>query len=164
MRRTCIPWAVAAGAAVLLAFGAALAPAQEDPARKGWGREDPYNKLYNPREIEKFKARVVRVFETVPMPGMSPATALEVREGNQTLVVHLCPVWFASPGQVGVRPGDAVSIRGAWAEIGGKDVFLAAKVKKGDTYEFKARLTRDGTPLWTLTPEELARERAKSDD
>ncbi len=162
MRGKRFPWAVAAGAAVVLAFGAALA--QEDPARRGWGREDPYNRLYNPKEIEKFKAQVVRVFETVPLPGMSPATALEVREGNQTVIVHLCPTWFASPGQVGVRPGDTVSIRGAWAEIGGKDVFLAAKVKKGDAYEFKARLTRDGTPLWTLSPEELARERQKSEN
>lgn len=143
---------------------AGLSLAQADPARKGWGPDDPYPKLYNPKETERFKARVVRVFETPPLPGMSPVTALEVREGDKTILVHLCPSWFASPSQVGFRPGDMVTIRGAWAEIQGKDVFLAAKVKKGDTYEFKARLTRDGTPLWTLSPEELARERAKPED
>jgi hypothetical protein len=36
---------------------------------------------------------------------------------------------------------------------------MASKVKKGDHYEFKVRLTKDGTPFWTMSPEELARER-----
>jgi hypothetical protein len=34
---------------------------------------------------------------------------------------------------------------------------MASKVKKGDSYEFKVRLTKDGTPFWTMSPEELAR-------
>ncbi len=157
-------WIFAPLAALLFLAGTSSLLAQGDPSRKGWGLEDPYQKLYNPKEIEKFKARVVRVFETVPLPGMSPATALEVREGDKAVLVHLCPSWFASPAQVGFRPGDIVTLRGAWAEIQGRDVFIAAKVKKGDTYEFKARLTRDGTPLWTLSAEELARERAKPED
>jgi len=43
-------------------------------------------------------------------------------------------------------------------------VFLASKVKKGESYEFKGRLTMDGTPFWTMTPEQLAKERAQKDD
>jgi len=100
----------------------------------------------------------------VPMPGMSPATAMEVREGNSTIVVHLCPTWFAKPAEIGVKPGDAVTLRGSWAEIDGKDVFLASKLKKGESQEFKVRLTKDGTPFWTMTPEQLAKERASKDD
>jgi hypothetical protein len=138
--------------------------AADTPDRKGWGAGDPYNRLYNPKELEKLKAKVVRLTEVTPMPGMSPAVALEVREGNQTIMVHLCPSWFAKASETGLKPGDDVVIRGSWAEIGGKDVFLAAKVKKGDVQEFKVRLTRDGTPFWTMTPEELARERAVKDD
>jgi hypothetical protein len=136
-----------------------------DPAeRKGWGIDDPYNKLFNFKEIEKIKVKVVRLMEVVPMPGMSPATALEVSEGSNTFLVHLCPVWFATPADVGVRPGDKVTLKGSWAEINGKDVFLASKVKKGESQEFKVRLTKDGTPFWTMTPEQLARERASKED
>jgi hypothetical protein len=148
--------------AVLICCGAAWAAGDAD--KKGWGVGDPYNRLYNPKEMEKLKARVVKLSETAPMPGMSPVVALEVREGNQTVTVHLCPTWFAKPAETGLKPGDDVVIRGSWAEINGKDVFLASKVKKGESQEFKVRLTKDGTPFWTMTPEQLARERAAKDD
>ena len=39
---------------------------------------------------------------------------------------------------------------------------MASKVKKGDYFEFKVRLTNDGTPFWTMSPEDLKRERAES--
>jgi hypothetical protein len=78
--------------------------------------------------------------------------------------VHLCPTWFAKPEDVGVKPGDRVTVKGCWAEINGKDVFMASKVKKGDIFEFKVRLTQDGTPFWTMTPEQLAKERASAED
>ncbi len=145
---------------VLICCGVAFA----DSDKKGWGAEDPYNRLYNSKEIEKIKAKVVRLTETAPMPGMSPVIVLEVREGNDTVTVHLCPSWFAKPSETGLKPGDDVTIRGSWAEINGKDVFLAAKVKKGESQEFKVRLTRDGTPFWTMSPEQLARERAAKDE
>ena len=148
--------------AILICSGSAWAADAAD--MKGWGVGDPYNRLYNPKELEKLKARVVKLAETVPMPGMSPAVVLEVREGSQTVTVHLCPSWFAKPSETGLKPGDDVVIRGSWAEINGKDVFLASKVKKGESQEFKVRLTKDGTPFWTMTPEQLARERSAKDD
>jgi hypothetical protein len=95
---------------------------------------------------------------------MSPGVALEVREGSETIMVHLCPVGYAKPSEIGIKPGDKVSIRGCWAEVGGKDVFMAAKVKKGETFEFKVRLSKDGTPFWTMTPEQLAKELQSKDD
>jgi len=38
---------------------------------------------------------------------------------------------------------------------------MASKVKRGNDFEFKVRLTKDGTPFWTMTPEQLARERTR---
>lgn len=151
-------------ALMIALFGVTLAFAADPAEKKGWGVNDPYGRLYNPKELEKIKAKVVKVMEVVPMAGMSPATAMEVREGNSTILVHLCPAWFAKPADLGVKPGDAVTIRGAWAEIDKKDVFLASKVKKGESHEVKFRLTRDGTPFWTMTPEQLAKEKEQKDD
>jgi len=39
---------------------------------------------------------------------------------------------------------------------------MASKIKKSDsdTFEFKVRLTKNGLPFWTMTPEQLAKERA----
>jgi len=149
--------------AVFALFGS-FAWAADSADKKGWGITDPYNKLYNPKEMEKLKVKVIKVIEVVPMPGMSPATALEVREGSSTVIVHLCPVWFAKPADIGVKPGDSITLKGCWAEIGGKDVFMASKVKKGESQELKLRLSKDGTPFWTMTPEQLAKERANKDD
>jgi hypothetical protein len=39
---------------------------------------------------------------------------------------------------------------------------MASKIKKGEDFEFKVRLTKDGSPFWTMSPEELERERAQS--
>jgi hypothetical protein len=148
--------------AVLISFNSAGAADAKD--LKGWGLDDPYHTRYKSKESERLKATVVKVLEVVPLPGMSPGVALEVREGSETIVVHLCPVGYAKPSEIGIKPGDKVTIRGCWAEVGGKDVFMAAKVKKGDTFEFKVRLSKDGTPFWTMTPEQLAKEQQNKDD
>jgi len=146
----------------LMTTGVTYLNAAEKSEMQGWGINDPYNKHYDVAEFEKFRADVVKLTEVVPMPGMSPATVLIVREGIEKIEVHVCPTWFAKPKEIGVKKGDRVKIKGVWAEINGKDVFMASKVKKSnsDTFEFKVRLTKDGTPFWTMTKEQLAFERA----
>lgn len=63
---------------------------------------------------------------------------------------------LSNPGTV---HGDDKRDMGGW-EIDGKVVFMASKIKKGTDWEFKVRLTKDGTPFWTMSPEQLAKERA----
>ena len=132
----------------------------------GWEAGSEYNQLYDAAELDSFKALVVRVKEIIPMPGMTPGVALEVREGKkgdgELVLVHLCPIWFAGPKNIGFKKGEQVKLKGVWAEIDGKDVFLASKVKKGEYFELKVRLTKNGKPFWTMTPEELTNERASS--
>ena len=124
----------------------------------GWEKDSPYNKLYDPRELDSFKGYVKKIFTVVPMTGMAPATALLVEEGEDNVnLVHVCPEWFAGPQDIGIRRGDRVNVKGVWAEIDGEFVFMASKVKKGDYFEFKVRVTSDGTPFWTMTPEEQAK-------
>ncbi len=142
-----------------LAVGVSYVHAEEKPDMQGWGIDDPYNKLYDVREFEKIRASVVRVKEVVPMPGMSKATALDVREGDDVFEVHLCPTWYRKPGEIRLKKNERIKLRGAWAEINGKDVFMASKIKKDPDIEIiKVRLTKDGTPFWTMTPERLAAE------
>lgn len=144
-------------------FFVAQAIAQGSPDdMKGWEIGSPYNKHYKVSELDNFRATVVDVIEVIPMEGMSPATAITVKESDDDapILVHICPAWFAGKESVGLKRGDRLKIRGVWAEIEGRDVFMAAKIKKGDYYEFKVRLTRDGKPFWTMSQEELARERS----
>jgi len=128
----------------------------------GWGLDSAYNAKYDAIDLDSFKARVVKITEVVPMPGMAPGVALHVRErgDDEIIVVHVCPSWYMDPGSIGLNRGDLVKIRGVWTEIDGRDVFMASKIKKGEYFVLKVRLTKDGKPFWTMSPEELARERA----
>jgi hypothetical protein len=135
--------------------------AAEKKNMQGWEKDSPYNKLYDPNEMDKIKGVVVKITEVTPLPGMSPAVALLIREAEEEeTLVHLCPTWYRKPNAVGIRRGDEVKVKGVWAEVNGEFVFMASKVKKGDYFEFKVRLTKDGTPFWTMSPEELAKETA----
>ena len=82
----------------------------------GWGKDSPYNQLYDSFEIDSFKGLVVKTVKVIPLPGMSPGVALTVRErGNENVMVHLGPKWFI--GKVGIRKGDRIKVKGVWAEI-----------------------------------------------
>ena len=142
-----------------LVIGISWVQAEEQRDMQGWGIDDPYNKLYDVREFEKIRAWVIRVKEIVPMPGMSPATALDVREGSDVFEVHLCPTWYRKPSEIRLKKNARIKLKGVWAEIDGKDVFLASKIKKDPDIDIiKVRLTKDGTPFWTMTPQQLAKE------
>lgn len=127
----------------------------------GWEKGSEYNKLYNPKDKDRLKGVVKKFVTVTPLPGMAPGTALVLDEGGgEETLVHLCPESFASAKETGLKKGSKVKIRGCWAEIGDDFVFLASKIKKGDHFEFKVRLTSDGTPFWTMSPEQLAKERS----
>jgi hypothetical protein len=149
-----VPWVVGG----LLALAAPFAGA--DDTMKGWEKASPYNRHYNADELDRIRVEIVDITEMVPMPGMAPGVGIVVREaGDEPFLVHLCPVAYLKPSDIGLTRGDRVKIRGAWAEIEGEDVFMAAKIKKGDHFSLKVRLTRDGTPFWTMSPEQLKKEK-----
>jgi len=147
--------------AVIFVLAGAVGLAEEKKDMQGWGIDDPYNQHYDVREFEKIRVWVVRVKEVVPMPGMSPATALDVVEnvGSSPFEVQLCPTWYRKPSEIMVKKNDRVKLKGVWAEINGRDVFMASKIKKDPDLEIvKVRLTKDGTPFWTMSEEQLAAE------
>jgi hypothetical protein len=117
-------------------FGLSAGFAEEKGGIVGWEKDSAYNKLYDLDEWDSLKGNVVGFKQITPLKGMSPGIALLVRDGDsdETITVHLGPSPFVNPN--------------------------STKVKKGDYYEYKVRLTKDGTPFWTMSPEELARERA----
>lgn len=143
--------------AAILSFGL-LAAAADPAAFKGWEKDSTYNGYYNYKERDSLKGKVVKFKQVTPLPGMAPGTALVFDEGGEEILVHVCPAAYAGPEKTGIRKEIKTKISGSWATIDGQDVFLAAKIKQGETFEFKVRLTKDGTPFWTMSPEELAKE------
>ena len=150
---------ILAAAVAVLRVGPAFASKTKD--RGGWELNSPYNRLYNPAEMDRIKGTVEKITKIVPMPGMSPGVALIIRESkSETTMVHLCPTWYIDHKSTGLKKGDKVKIRGVWVEIDGKYVFMSSKIKKGDYFQLKVRLTKDGKPFWTMSPEEEAKEKA----
>ena len=144
-------------AAVLYAFG--LARAASDFV--GWEKGGKYDSLYDPKESDGFKGRVEDIVEIIPLPGMAPGVGLIIRDkaDNKAETVHLGPKGFVDLAVVGLKKGDQVKVMGVWATVGGKEVILAAKVKKDEKQELKLRRTKDGKAFWTMSPEELAQEK-----
>lgn len=146
-------------------FMAASAGDVDPKLMKGWEADSEYNKLYDVREFEKLRVWFVRAKEVIPMPGMSPATAIDVLEGAELIEVQLCPTWYRKPDEIPLKKDDRIKIKGVWAEINGKDVFMASKIKKDPDFDIiKVRLTKDGTPFWTMTPEQRAREMVSDEE
>lgn len=127
---------------------------------KGWEIGSEYNSYYDYKEMDKLKGTILKFKKVTPLPGMSPGTAFILQEGDEQIFVHLCPQSFATAKETGIRRGVKTKIKGSWAYIEGEDIFIASKVKQGEHFEFKVRLTKNGKPFWTMTPEELIKEKA----
>ena len=138
------------GAAVLLPLNNVPLPAGR--------RAAPTTAIIKVSELDQFKGTVEDILELTPLPGMAKGVSLLIRdEGKEVVKVHLGPKDFVDLRTIALKKGDKVKVKGVWAEIDGQDVVMAAKIKKGETIELKLRLTKDGTPFWTMTPEEMAR-------
>jgi len=75
---------------VILIFAAGLimgsvSAAGEKKDMKGWERDSPYNQKYDIKEYEKFRAWVVGFKEESPMKGMSEATIMIVKDGEDLI-------------------------------------------------------------------------------
>lgn len=138
----------------------AIAGSADKAGYTGWEKGSAYDQHYNYKERDSLKGKVLQFIEVTPLPGMAPGTGMVLDEGGEKIEVHLCPAAYSSADETGIRKDISTKVSGSWAVIDGKDVLIAAKIKQGDNFAFKVRLTKDGTPFWSLSPEELAREKA----
>ena len=141
-------------------FGLIIAYSGDKGGLEGWEKNSDYNNLYDLAQKDKLKGVVVDVKKLTPLPGMAPGIGLLVQSPEDgTVTVHLGPRSFINVNNIWKLKGAQVKVRGVWAQIADENVFIAYKVKS-DKHVLKLRRTRDGTPHWTMTPEELAKERA----
>jgi len=147
----------------VLLFGSQLATtvyAAEQQDITGWENGSEYNRLYRVDKYVKLKGSMVEIIDVVPLKGMAPGIGMIILLGDgERVTVHFAPKWFAKFLNYGFKKGDSVKVKGCWAEISGKKVFLASKVRNGEYFEVKFRRTMDGRPYWTLKPEEMIQEK-----
>jgi hypothetical protein len=144
---------------IICVFAFVIGYTQEKKGTEGWERDSTYNTFYDLALKEKLKGIVTDIRTITPLSGMAPGVGLLVDSPKYgTVLVHLGPRFFVDLNSIWKLKGAKVKVRGVWAEINSEKVFMAYKVKS-DNFAIKLRLTSDGTPLWTMSPEELAKER-----
>lgn len=127
---------------------------------KGWEKGGEYDSLYDNTDRDVFKGTLLKVKEIEPIEGMAEGIGVLVKdkEDGEKVLVHLGPKDFVEPRIKDLRPGVRVKVYGVLVELDGEYEYMAAKLKAGEERKYKFRLTKDGTPFWTLSPEELKKE------
>jgi hypothetical protein len=118
----------------------------------GWCRENGGGpggpgRMYDPAKAETVKGEVVAVEKVSGGRKMGPGIGLKLKTALGELVVHLGPQWYIEQqGEVPIKAGDTVEVKGVKASRGGQDFFLAAEVRKdGDVLRLR---DESGVPLW----------------
>jgi hypothetical protein len=118
----------------------------------GWCRENGGGpggpgRMYDPAKAETVKGEVVAVEKVGGGRKMGPGIGLKLKTASGELVVHLGPQWYIEQqGEIPIKAGDTVEVKGVKASRGGQDFFLAAEVRKGGDV---LKLRDDsGVPLW----------------
>jgi hypothetical protein len=143
----------------ICAFGFVIGYPEEKGGIEGWEKESVYNSYYDLTLKESLKGVVTDIRIITPLPGMAHGVGLLVEVPRYgAVLVHLGPRSFVNLNSIWKLKGARVKVRGVWADINNEKVIMAYKIKS-DKLVLKLRLTQDGTPLWTMSPEELAKER-----
>ncbi|EGJ49190.1 hypothetical protein [Desulfocurvibacter africanus] len=148
--------------AALVACGESETP--QASGLTGWEQNGEYDQRYDPQELDRVKGSFQEIVELTPLDGMAPGIGVIMRDraDDELVTVHLGPKAFVGKQleEFGLTAGQKIKVTGVWAEFDGKDVFMASKIKKGEFQQVKVRRTSDGTPYWSMSPEQLAAERA----
>ena len=131
---------------------------------KGWEKGGEYDSLYDNTDRDVFKGTILKIEEIKPMDGMTEGIAILVKdkEDGEEVLVHLGPKDFVEPRIKDLRPGVKVKVYGVLVELDGEYEYMAAKLKAGEERKYKFRLTKDGTPFWSLSSDELKKEESGS--
>ena len=154
---------ISAALLCLMVFSVSIAFAG-DMNVKGWEKGGEYDSLYDNTDRDVFKGTLLKIKDITPMDGMTEGIAVLVKdkEDGEEVLVHLGPKDFVEPRIKDLRPGARVKVYGVLVELDGEYEYMAAKLKAGEERKYKFRLTKDGTPFWSLSPEELKTEESGS--
>lgn len=147
--------AFGAGTAIAFLAIAAVAMAQPWQGWKncgGWcsnkeGGAGGYGRVYDTARIETVSGEVTAVEQITPRRGMGQGIGLKLKTATATLFVHLGPQWYIErQGELPIKAGDAVEVKGVKAVRMGEDIFIAGEVKKGS--EVLKLRDEQGIPMW----------------
>jgi len=141
---------------VMFAVAATVAVAQPWQGWKdcgGWCRENGGGpgggpgRMYDPAKVETVKGEVTAVEKVGGGGRRGPGIGLKLKTASGELTVQMGPQWYIEQqGEVPIKAGDTVEVKGVKASRGGTEFFLAGEVRKGgDVLRLR---DESGVPLW----------------
>jgi hypothetical protein len=113
----------------------------------GWGTGDKYEQNFNHFSVQTYYGKVKTVDTVTPMPSMAYGVQLTINSDQTEYNVHLGPAWYIlRQDNMNFSKNDDVEIKGVKVMINGKQVIMAAQVKKGDRKLYLR--DDDGIPYW----------------
>ena len=113
----------------------------------GWGAGLPYNRLYDPAAVQTLRGEVLKVDKLIPGEGMSDGLHLVLKTKEETIPVHLGPMWYLERQEFSVEPGNRIEVVGSRVIFEGSFALIAAQVKKSDKVLYLRE--ESGFPLWS---------------
>jgi hypothetical protein len=129
MKTTAI--AILAMLAVSLLSTDALARPWKRRGAGGWGPDDHWGRLYDPRRLETIRGTITRV-EVVRRRAMAEGVHITVATDAASVEVHLGPAWFIENQEISLDVGDQVEVRGVRTTYLQRPAIIAAEVTRGD--------------------------------
>lgn len=136
-------------AALGLLFGVAAAgavAAEEAPGGPGTAAGAQYQRMYDPKTVETVSGEVVKVNQIAHRRGRGHGVYLILKTDKEEIPVHLGPSRYLDRQETKIGQNDKIEVKGSLVTFKGKQVLIAAEVKKGD-----ALLTlrdENGVPAW----------------
>lgn len=139
---------IVGGLLALLASGAGARPPVDWRGTPGWEPEGAYCRLYDAKTVMSLQGTVEKVEKVIPMKGMGYGVHILLKTETETIPVQLGPVWYVEKQSFQLQPHDVVEVTGSRVPCDGKQVILAAIVKRGhETLTFREL---KGKPVWTI--------------
>ncbi len=121
-------------------------PCMRELGSGGFGMNTPYQRMYDPSKVETVTGKVQSIETVRPMKGMNNAVVLMLKTSKEAIPVHLGPQWYIERIELGLKPGDAITVRGSRVSLNNKPLIIAAEIKKGNQ---SVTLRNDsGIPVW----------------
>jgi len=105
-----------------------------------WFYENYNDVIYNLETVETIEGQVLNV------DIIGNGVSLQVKTDEETIPVHLAPIWYVENQDIEINPNDTVEITGSRINFNGETAIVAAKITKGNT-TFKLR-DENGFSLW----------------
>ena len=130
---------------VLPAIAVAVAVLAGGPAAAQRSGVGPIH--YDTATVQTVSGVVQRIDLPAPQARGPASMQILLFTGNDTLVVHLGPVWHFERNKLALAKGDRVEVTGSKTTVAGQPVLVAREIRQGDQL-LKLRNER-GAPLWS---------------